>query len=97
MPQRRLGGAELRQPLGFAMVGGLIVSQLMTLFTTPVVYIYLDGMTRWFAGLRARYWPVPPRGGASRGRAGLVMPASVERRWRIARSRSRHRLAIGVS
>jgi multidrug efflux pump subunit AcrB len=48
-------GAELRQPLGYAMVGGLIVSQLMTLFTTPVVYIYLDGMSRWFAGLRARY------------------------------------------
>jgi hypothetical protein len=49
-------GAELRQPLGFAMVGGLIVSQLMTLFTTPVVYIYLDGMSRWFARLRAKYW-----------------------------------------
>ncbi|HEX7923129.1 MAG TPA: efflux RND transporter permease subunit, partial [Bradyrhizobium sp.] len=45
-------GSELRQPLGFAIVGGLIVSQLMTLFTTPVVYIYLDGLTRWFARLR---------------------------------------------
>ena len=50
-------GAELRQPLGFAMVGGLIVSQLMTLFTTPVVYIYLDGLTRWLARQRAKYWP----------------------------------------
>ncbi|MCC8943979.1 efflux RND transporter permease subunit [Bradyrhizobium sp. Arg62] len=50
-------GAELRQPLGYAIVGGLIVSQLMTLFTTPVVYIYLDGMSRWFAGLRAKVWP----------------------------------------
>ena len=50
-------GAELRQPLGYAMVGGLIVSQLMTLFTTPVVYIYLDGMSRWLAGLRAKRWP----------------------------------------
>jgi hydrophobic/amphiphilic exporter-1 (mainly G- bacteria), HAE1 family len=35
-------GAEIRQPLGFAMVGGLLVSQALTLFTTPVVYIYLD-------------------------------------------------------
>jgi len=50
-------GAELRQPLGYAMVGGLIVSQLMTLFTTPVVYIYLDGMSRWFGGLRAKWRP----------------------------------------
>ncbi|NLS71668.1 acriflavine resistance protein B [Bradyrhizobium brasilense] len=50
-------GAELRQPLGYAIVGGLIVSQLMTLFTTPVVYIYLHGMSRWFAGLRAKVWP----------------------------------------
>jgi hydrophobe/amphiphile efflux-1 (HAE1) family protein len=50
-------GAELRQPLGYAMVGGLIVSQLMTPFTTPVVYIYLDGMSRWLAGLRAKWRP----------------------------------------
>ncbi|MDQ8698225.1 multidrug efflux RND transporter permease subunit [Hyphomicrobium sp. LHD-15] len=35
-------GSEIRQPLGYAMVGGLIVSQALTLFTTPVVYIYLD-------------------------------------------------------
>ena len=35
-------GSELRQPLGYTMVGGLIVSQAMTLFTTPVVYLYLD-------------------------------------------------------
>jgi len=40
-------GAELRRPLGYAMVGGLILSQAMTLFTTPVVYLYLD---------RAHYW-----------------------------------------
>jgi len=35
-------GAEFRQPLGWAIVGGLVVSQILTLFTTPVVYIYLD-------------------------------------------------------
>jgi multidrug efflux pump len=38
-------GAELRQPLGIAIVGGLIVSQFVTLFTTPVIYLYMDA---WF-------------------------------------------------
>ena len=37
-------GSELRQPLGYAMVGGLVLSQMLTLFTTPVVYLYLDRM-----------------------------------------------------
>ncbi|MGA2128075.1 MAG: efflux RND transporter permease subunit [Xanthobacteraceae bacterium] len=40
-------GSELRQPLGYTIVGGLIVSQLMTLYTTPVVYIYLDRLQAW--------------------------------------------------
>jgi HAE1 family hydrophobic/amphiphilic exporter-1 len=43
-------GAEIRQPLGYAMVGGLIVSQALTLFTTPVVYLYLDELNNWFSG-----------------------------------------------
>ena len=47
-------GSEIRQPLGYAMVGGLIVSQALTLFTTPVVYVYLDklanAMSDWSRG-----------------------------------------------
>ena len=42
-------GAEIRQPLGYAMVGGLIVSQALTLFTTPVVYLYLDRLSNAFS------------------------------------------------
>ena len=43
-------GSEIRQPLGYAMVGGLIVSQALTLFTTPVVYLYLDQISNWVTG-----------------------------------------------
>ena len=46
-------GSELRQPLGYAMVGGLIVSQMLTLFTTPVVYLYLDRLQNWLRGERS--------------------------------------------
>jgi HAE1 family hydrophobic/amphiphilic exporter-1 len=42
-------GSEIRQPLGYAMVGGLIVSQALTLFTTPVVYLYLDRLSEAFS------------------------------------------------
>ena len=43
-------GSELRQPLGYAMVGGLALSQVLTLFTTPVVYLYLDRLQTWLGG-----------------------------------------------
>jgi hydrophobe/amphiphile efflux-1 (HAE1) family protein len=43
-------GSELRQPLGYAIVGGLALSQVLTLYTTPVVYIYLDRLQTWLFG-----------------------------------------------
>jgi multidrug efflux pump len=64
-------GAELRRPLGIAMVGGLLFSQLLTLYTTPVVYLSLD---------RFRLWCAQPRQGPNRG----AMPE--ERRQRRFRS-----------
>jgi hydrophobic/amphiphilic exporter-1 (mainly G- bacteria), HAE1 family len=42
-------GSEIRQPLGYAMVGGLLVSQALTLFTTPVIYLYLDKLSGAFS------------------------------------------------
>jgi HAE1 family hydrophobic/amphiphilic exporter-1 len=47
-------GSELRQPLGYTMVGGLIVSQALTLFTTPVVYLYLDQFRLWLKRRRGK-------------------------------------------
>ena len=47
-------GAELRQPLGIAIVGGLILSQILTLYTTPVIYIYIDRFGRWCRRLPSR-------------------------------------------
>jgi hydrophobic/amphiphilic exporter-1 (mainly G- bacteria), HAE1 family len=47
-------GSEIRQPLGYAMVGGLIVSQVLTLFTTPVIYLYLDGFSDWLGHFRKK-------------------------------------------
>jgi hydrophobe/amphiphile efflux-1 (HAE1) family protein len=47
-------GSELRRPLGIAIVGGLLLSQLITLYTTPVVYLYLDRLGRWVRRGRAR-------------------------------------------
>jgi len=51
-------GAELRRPLGVAIVGGLIVSQMLTIFTTPVIYVYLDRVQTWLERIR-RHVPAP--------------------------------------
>jgi multidrug efflux pump len=48
-------GAELRRPLGVAIVGGLMVSQVLTLYTTPVIYLYLDRLRLWFLYLRGGF------------------------------------------
>jgi multidrug efflux pump subunit AcrB len=47
-------GAELRRPLGISIVGGLIISQMLTLYTTPVMYLYLDHFRLWAKGIRRR-------------------------------------------
>ncbi|MGJ8514510.1 efflux RND transporter permease subunit [Carnimonas bestiolae] len=45
-------GAELRKPLGFSLVGGLLVSQLLTLYTTPVIYLYFERLSDWWQRVR---------------------------------------------
>ena len=50
-------GSEMRQPLGYAMVGGLALSQVLTLYTTPVVYLYLDRLQSWLGRGRRRQAP----------------------------------------
>jgi multidrug efflux pump len=47
-------GAELRRPLGIAIVGGLVFSQMLTLYTTPVVYLYLDRLSIWYRRVRGK-------------------------------------------
>jgi multidrug efflux pump len=46
-------GSELRRPLGIAMVGGLLLSQVLTLYTTPVIYIFFDNLAQRFSPRRA--------------------------------------------
>jgi hypothetical protein len=62
-------GSEFRQPLGWAICGGLLISQVLTLFSTPVVYYYLDRMRRHF-GEDTRH--------ASRARPGSGAPAAAK-------------------
>jgi len=54
-------GSELRQPLGYTMVGGLLVSQALTLFTTPVIYLYLDRLSKWLSGSKTKGRPPAPK------------------------------------
>jgi multidrug efflux pump len=49
-------GSELRHPLGISIVGGLIVSQALTLYTTPVIYLYLDRLSRWLGRFWSRFY-----------------------------------------
>src|SRR5262249_12245795 len=67
-------GSELRRPLGIAIVGGLLFSQLLTLYTTPVVYLYLDRFRLWWGRRRQpRRAPVP--GGSEAEDEGNAMKA----------------------
>ncbi len=54
--RRAAAGSELRRPLGIAIVGGLLVSQALTLYTTPVIYLYLDRLSH---RLSRRHTPPP--------------------------------------
>ena len=53
-------GAEMRRPLGISIVGGLFLSQLLTLYTTPVVYLYLDRLRMWTQRRRRRAAALEP-------------------------------------
>jgi len=66
-------GAEARQPLGIAVVGGLVISQVLTLYITPVMYLYLEKCQEFFIAL-----PGKLRGGAER--APREVPLGIENR-----------------
>ena len=52
-------GSEMRKPLGISIIGGLLVSQVLTLFTTPVIYLYFDRLAKWVASFRSQAEPEP--------------------------------------
>ena len=59
-------GSELRRPLGITIVGGLIVSQALTLYTTPVIYLYMDRLNLWISKFG---FASPPEGAGTAGHA----------------------------
>ena len=59
-------GSELRRPLGITIVGGLIVSQALTLYTTPVIYLYMDRLNIWVSKFG---FASPPEGAGTAGHA----------------------------
>jgi predicted RND superfamily exporter protein len=72
-------GAELRRPLGISIVGGLIVSQVLTLYTTPVIYLYMERFGRWLRGssVSGATPPTPP-GARAEDAAETPRPRPVE-------------------
>ena len=64
-------GAEMRQPLGISIVGGLLVSQVLTLYTTPVMYLYLDRFGRWSSRVWSRLYPDAPHAAPAAPAQGL--------------------------
>ena len=67
-------GSELRRPLGVSIVGGLLVSQVLTLYTTPVIYLYMDRLGRWLQSWRAQHRGLTPAAPSLPGRAGDPAP-----------------------
>jgi multidrug efflux pump len=97
-------GSELRRPLGITIVGGLIFSQLLTLYTTPVVYLFFDGLAERLAAWRRRRAPPdpgPPADGdpAAHGRGGARRRRGVSRAAPVAAAAGgfSHRLGAGLA
>ena len=86
-------GSELRRPLGITIVGGLIVSQLLTLYTTPVVYLYLDRLSLWFERVRGRRRATATGARGSCPRAAGRLNLTMDARWKCYAISSEHRRA----